>query len=337
MLRAAVSQALWSGDAPGALSIAEREWARALESEELGVIAGGVSTCMEAAAAAAEHGRANSDPGLIARARALADRILPEAEAHVEASSFDPALGARKEADLSLATAHNHARRIRGGVEPEAWARLAEAWRERGMPYRQAKASWWQALAILAAAREDERDAARAQAREPLANAYRLARALPALPLLREVVDLAKRARVTLPIESDDALAAELVAVGPGRPLAVPVGPGHPLEASGAQSPDIAREIEERVLAVLRTGPADTYGLSPREREVLNIVAEGRTDRDIAARLFISERTVHVHVRRILAKLSVSSRTEAAGVAIRQGLVPAVTEPMDANDVASRT
>ncbi|MEX1333707.1 MAG: LuxR C-terminal-related transcriptional regulator, partial [Candidatus Limnocylindrales bacterium] len=50
-------------------------------------------------------------------------------------------------------------------------------------------------------------------------------------------------------------------------------------------------------------------------------LAEGRTDRDIASRLFISERTVHVHVRRILSKLNVSSRTEAAGVAIRQGLV----------------
>ena len=54
----------------------------------------------------------------------------------------------------------------------------------------------------------------------------------------------------------------------------------------------------------------------------LNILAEGRTDRDIASRLFISERTVHVHVRRILAKLGVSGRTEAAGLAIRQGLVP---------------
>ena len=75
--------------------------------------------------------------------------------------------------------------------------------------------------------------------------------------------------------------------------------------------------------------------------KLLNIVAEGRTDRDIAARLFISERTVHVHVRRILAKLGVSSRTEAAGVAIRQGLVPAnvptTTGPNGADDVASRS
>ncbi len=52
------------------------------------------------------------------------------------------------------------------------------------------------------------------------------------------------------------------------------------------------------------------------------MLAEGRTNREIAERLFISERTVAVHVRRILAKLGVAGRTEAAGMAIRLGLVP---------------
>jgi DNA-binding CsgD family transcriptional regulator len=141
-----------------------------------------------------------------------------------------------------------------------------------------------------------------------------LARRLGARPLLGAVVDLGKRARVPLP-EPDDEVVA--VAVGPGQPKAVAVGPG----TSDAGGTDIARAIDEQVIATLRKGPAETYGLSPREREVLDILAEGRTDRDIATRLFISERTVHVHVRRILAKLGVSSRTEAAGVAIRQGLV----------------
>ena len=116
----------------------------------------------------------------------------------------------------------------------------------------------------------------------------------------------------------------ELVAVGPGpATLPVPVGPGQPAADDAPPVSDLARAIEERILATLRRHPSDVYGLSPREQEVLNILAEGRTDRDIATRLFISERTVHVHVRRILAKLGVSSRTEAAGVAIRQGLVPA--------------
>ena len=114
------------------------------------------------------------------------------------------------------------------------------------------------------------------------------------------------------------------MAVGPGRaPTCGGRGTRSPGRPSAATSSDLARAIEERVIAALRKRPADAYGLSPREHEVLDILAEGRTDRDIAARLFISERTVHVHVRRILAKLGVSSRTEAAGVAIRQGLVPA--------------
>ena len=115
-----------------------------------------------------------------------------------------------------------------------------------------------------------------------------------------------------------------LIPMGPGLQSptpAVAVGPG--MSPAGAEAgSDIARAIEERVIAALRRGPVDAYGLSPREHEVLLILAEGRTDRDIAARLFISERTVHVHVRRILAKLRVSSRTEAAGLAIRTGLVP---------------
>jgi DNA-binding NarL/FixJ family response regulator len=55
---------------------------------------------------------------------------------------------------------------------------------------------------------------------------------------------------------------------------------------------------------------------------VLVILTEGRTNREIAERLFISERTVAVHVRRILQKMGVKGRVEAAGVAIRTGLVP---------------
>ena len=64
----------------------------------------------------------------------------------------------------------------------------------------------------------------------------------------------------------------------------------------------------------------DTFGLSGREREVLALVAQGRTNREIGERLFISQKTVGVHVGNILAKLEVSGRVEAAAVAIRLGL-----------------
>jgi DNA-binding NarL/FixJ family response regulator len=61
-------------------------------------------------------------------------------------------------------------------------------------------------------------------------------------------------------------------------------------------------------------------GLTPREHEVLLLVAEGQTNREIGEQLFMSEKTASVHVSRILAKLGVSGRVEAAAVAHRLGL-----------------
>lgn len=69
--------------------------------------------------------------------------------------------------------------------------------------------------------------------------------------------------------------------------------------------------------------PVAALGLTTREREVLRLVAAGRTNRQIAEELFISPKTVSVHVSNILAKLGVSSRGEAAALAHRLGLFPA--------------
>jgi DNA-binding NarL/FixJ family response regulator len=66
--------------------------------------------------------------------------------------------------------------------------------------------------------------------------------------------------------------------------------------------------------------PADRLGLTPRELEVLRLVAEGRSNRQIAEALFISVKTASVHVSNILAKLRVGTRVEAAAVAHRLGL-----------------
>ena len=64
-----------------------------------------------------------------------------------------------------------------------------------------------------------------------------------------------------------------------------------------------------------------TSDLTPREREVLSLLAGGRTSRQIARELVISPRTVGTHVQHILTKLGVENRTQAAAIAHRAGLV----------------
>ncbi len=61
--------------------------------------------------------------------------------------------------------------------------------------------------------------------------------------------------------------------------------------------------------------------ISPREVEVLRLVAEGNRNRDIAERLFISEETVKVHLKRIMGKLGASDRTQAVTIATRRGII----------------
>ena len=65
---------------------------------------------------------------------------------------------------------------------------------------------------------------------------------------------------------------------------------------------------------------ADPFGLTSREAEVLRLVADGRSNGQIAEALFISRKTASVHVSNILGKLGVASRGEAAAVAHRHGL-----------------
>jgi non-specific serine/threonine protein kinase len=68
------------------------------------------------------------------------------------------------------------------------------------------------------------------------------------------------------------------------------------------------------------TAPAPLHGLTPRELEVLRLVAEGMPDRQIAEALSISPKTIGVHVSHILAKLGVPSRAAAVAFALRNGL-----------------
>lgn len=67
---------------------------------------------------------------------------------------------------------------------------------------------------------------------------------------------------------------------------------------------------------------ADEASLSPREDEVLRLVAQGATNKEIADSLFISENTVKTHLRNIMDKLHLANRSQAAAYAVKRGLVP---------------
>jgi two-component system NarL family response regulator len=76
--------------------------------------------------------------------------------------------------------------------------------------------------------------------------------------------------------------------------------------------PDVLARLEER---------AASPTLTPREIEVMKLVAAGRRDKEIALALSISSQTARVHMKNIFAKLGVSDRTEAMSVAIRRGII----------------
>ena len=81
-----------------------------------------------------------------------------------------------------------------------------------------------------------------------------------------------------------------------------------------------ARPDASRVRELLSGRHAHLAALSPREMEVLGLIAMGRTNAEIATELHLSERTVHRHVSNILTKLDVRSRTAAAAYAVQRGL-----------------
>jgi non-specific serine/threonine protein kinase len=88
----------------------------------------------------------------------------------------------------------------------------------------------------------------------------------------------------------------------------------------------VAEALEPEIdpAAGARAGPVagsvETHGLTPREAEVLRLLAEGHTDREIAEALFVSRSTAANHVANILGKLGVPSRAAAAAWAVRRGL-----------------
>lgn len=178
--------------------------------------------------------------------------------------------------------------RVEGRTETSAWTAAATAWTEVPMPAWLAYARMREAEARLI---NGEREAATVAIRDAATTASRVG----AAPL-RDLIDaLARRGRLDL--EGTDQVAT------------APTDTSEPADAAPAPV--------DRVSGPVAVG----LGLSPRELEVLTLVAAGRTNGQIAQELFISPKTAGVHVTHILDKLGVNSRVEAAIVAARAGIV----------------
>jgi DNA-binding CsgD family transcriptional regulator/tetratricopeptide (TPR) repeat protein len=220
----------------------------------------------------------------------------------VEADIAQRARDLRERADErdALARARIHMQRLRaaaqeGGPVERAWNAMgaAELTRARG---RSDSKLWlkaaqeWEAIArpfqravALWRATEAHIDAGdRSAASDTARDALEVAGRLGARWLVGELTTLAQRARL-------------------GLGAAAGAGAGGARGANGAEA----------------DGEADPFGLTARERQVLALLAEGATNRQIGAALYMAEKTASVHVSRILAKLGVRSRTQAAAVAHR--------------------
>jgi DNA-binding CsgD family transcriptional regulator len=306
---AAASFALWRGDIADASRSVERGWASVRATEEWLLVARMASMVAQVDAAAAVDARESRQLAPLAAARLRTTAVLDTATSLVRASGAPPSAGSRRVADASLATGRAFQRRIEGEDDPAIWSRVARDWAALEAPYDAALARWREAEAMLGSGAGRT---GRSDARAPLLDAVELGLRLGAKPLLRELRELAGRARIVLPPEVDALLDA--------RPPAqmVPVMAVSGTDARENGHSDLVRVIAGDPAAASRR--TDTFGLSGREREVLALVAEGRTNREIGERLFISQKTVGVHVGNILSKLEVSGRVEAAAVAIRLGL-----------------
>jgi DNA-binding NarL/FixJ family response regulator len=108
-------------------------------------------------------------------------------------------------------------------------------------------------------------------------------------------------------------LAEACAALGDGEAATLELESARAIFGRLGAAPDLARIEKPR--------PGGAHGLSPRELDVLRLVAGGRSNREIAAELVISEHTVARHVQNIYAKLRLSSRAAATAFAFEHDLV----------------
>ena len=95
----------------------------------------------------------------------------------------------------------------------------------------------------------------------------------------------------------------------------------HTIRAAYAGQSVFSPEVTQVLLQPAQTPPPQDFGLTPREREILKLMAEGLNNREIAAALTISLSTAKFHVSSVLAKLGVTNRVEAVALALAKRLV----------------
>ena len=203
---------------------------------------------------------AHRDAGAVRAWRQDADRLLTIADdAARESAPVTPNAAAWH----ALAQAEHH--RVHNEARPKLWEIAARRWDDVERIPQAIYCRWRQAEAMVAEGGD------RSSVMVPLRHAYAEATRLRAQPLIQEIENLARRARID---------------------PATPTGP----------SP---------------TPPERSWGLTPREGEILALLVRGHTDREIAEQLTVSSRTVNVHVAHILRKLNAANRHEAAATAQR--------------------
>ena len=230
--RAAASFALWRGDIEDARRVVELGWAPIRDTEDWVLIAKMAASVVETDAAVIADARDRRDLAALAAARERSREVLAAAEAAVAASAgVARTIGSRREADAHLATARAFQARFDGRDDASAWDALARTWESIEMPYQVARARWRQAEAALGAG--DGRSG-RSAARRPLLDAVRLARELGARPLLRELEELAGRARIPIPEDAEAGIAGPL----DGLASTVADGARRSLDGPAERSPD---------------------------------------------------------------------------------------------------
>jgi DNA-binding CsgD family transcriptional regulator len=293
-----IALATLTGDVASGRAVADRILPILAQTDDLPRRIVVVAAALQLEAGAAERARAARDATAATDALRRADGYLATLRGLATGSSTP---SQRRMVERAVAVAEAEHGRAMGHSDPESWRRAILVGSSDAPVHEIAYDQFRLAEALLAD--RTERDEAGAI----LERAHATAMALGAQPLGHWIEALAARARLAL---------------GRPAPVEAPTGPASAsadaassLPAGSGPRPGGGQRVEPQAQSALAA-----YGLTARETDVLRLLTLGRSNRQIGQELFISESTAGVHVSRVLGKLGVSNRVEAATIAARLGL-----------------